>query len=106
MPDPKQTLGDIEAHELPGGEFVVCLERAITEDQYQHLIARLSAMLPGRAVVVLPYGVRMDPAPVLARIEAKLDALIAALAEEDAEPLPLTLDGQQLGAPREPGQPL
>lgn len=41
----------------------------------------------------------------LARIEAKLDILIAALAgeQEEDEPPALTLDGAAAGAPRDPG---
>ena len=43
----------------------------------------------------------------LARIEAKLDVLIAALADEDEDsPLQLTLDGEPLFRDREEGAPL
>lgn len=45
-----------------------------------------------------------DIQAMLERIEAKLDALIAALAEED-EPM-LTLDGDPAGAERDQGRPL
>jgi hypothetical protein len=45
---------------------------------------------------------------VLLRVEAKLDAMLAALAEEqdDAPAFDLTLDGQLCGAAREEGTPL
>ena len=43
----------------------------------------------------------------LARIEAKLDVLIAALSDEDEDsPLQLTLDGESLFRDREEGAPL
>ena len=43
----------------------------------------------------------------LARIEAKLDVLIAALSDEDEHsPLQLTLDGEPLFRDREEGLPL
>lgn len=43
----------------------------------------------------------------LARIEAKLDVLIAALSDEDEDsPLQLTLDGEPLFRDREEGAPL
>lgn len=46
--------------------------------------------------------------PALARIEAKLDALLEALAEEDQrdEAPALTLDGELAGSPRPEGEPL
>ena len=42
----------------------------------------------------------------LERIEAKLNALITALAEDGIEPPIVDLDGNVLGQEREPGQPL
>ena len=43
----------------------------------------------------------------LARIEAKLDVLIAALSDEDEDsPLQLTLDGEMLFCARDEGAPL
>lgn len=44
--------------------------------------------------------------PTLERIERKLDALLAALVEEDEEPVAVTLDGEQAGDERDQGTPL
>lgn len=43
---------------------------------------------------------------ILARIEGKLDTLIQALAADDDEPVPLTLDGEPAGGERDQGQSL
>ena len=43
---------------------------------------------------------------LLARIEAKLDVLIAALSDEDEDQIQLTLDGEPLFRDREEGAPL
>lgn len=42
----------------------------------------------------------------IARVEAKVDALIQALADDDDDEPQLTLDGDTVGAPREQGQSL
>lgn len=49
----------------------------------------------------------MNAPSQLDRIEAKLDALLAALAEEEERDEPAqTLDGEYAGSERDPNQPL
>ena len=64
--------------------------------------------MPGSGVVQSTL-MAVTNAQVLAaveRLEGKVDALLKALADEDQQEVERTLDGDSVGAPREPGQSL
>lgn len=96
------------------GDFVVlrCLRPVTVEEADQiesDIEARLSAKL-GRQVPVLLLASDFEVVNMpgrLAVIEAKLDAIVQALTEDDDEDqMPLTLDGEPAGAERDQSQSL
>jgi hypothetical protein len=65
-------------------------------------------MKPSAMSAARSFRLTMDehPLAILMRIEAKLDILISALAEDDGDEPLLTLDGQPIGGERDQGSPL
>jgi hypothetical protein len=102
-----ETQPDVKV--IPDGDLVLTYERALSADQMEMLREYLPKALPGRRVLVLDGGARLtavDQDAALARIEAKLDQLIEALADEDVQAPALTLDGHPAGAERDQRMPL
>lgn len=85
-------------------ELVLTVPRSLTKGQREFLQAEVARELPGRKVLILDDGMqlgRLGDSEQLARIEAKLDALLKALAEEDEEHDLTSLDGEQFGGERD-----
>ncbi len=109
-------LGDLQRLTIqPGDMFVLTLDFDIDEVTTDRIRAMAQNILGGAHVMVLAPGMQLgavrtkpveDSPPTLARIEAKLDILISALAEDDEEDMVLTLDGQQEGGERDQSQAL
>lgn len=83
----------------------------LSAEQHRLLAQALEARFPDNRVVVLEGGAKLSllsDHEQLTRIEAKLDTLISALAEdgEDEETPALTLDGQQAGGERDQSRSL
>jgi len=68
-------------------------QRNENESQLDRLERKISELMIGMQIAT-------------ARTERKLDALLASLAEEDGEPVAVTLDGEQAGGERDQDQPL
>lgn len=91
------------------GDLVLTVARALTDKQREQLRSSLEDALPGRKVLVLQDGMklgRLGDQEQLARIESKLDTLIAALASDDEDEPQFTLDGDRMPPDRKDGQPL
>lgn len=94
---------------IPDGDLVLTYQRALSEEQKDFLREELKKALPGRRVLVLDGGAQLaavDRDVALARIEAKLDQLLEAIAEDDVQAPALTLDGDPAGAERDQRMPL
>lgn len=86
----------MDSRKLPEGDVAVMFQQILSREQHERIAARLAADFPDRRFLILGGGATIAAVSPdqIDRIEAKLDALIAALAEEDAGDGPaLDLDG-------------
>ena len=63
--------------------IVIETDEVLSSERMARLLDALEGGFPGRKVVVLTNGVRISRDEQLKRIEAKLDALLDAMAEEE-----------------------
>lgn len=92
--------------EIQDGEtaIVVSTPHHISSDQRQHLKEIVRKAFPGRRVLIADGGMQVREVGIeekLDRIEAKLDALIEALAEDDEQEESFDLDGNPIGGQRD-----
>jgi len=100
-------LKDMGQAKLVDGTLVLETEQYFSQRQREQMREHLSVAFPGRRFVVLEGGMRVSRHEQLDRIEAKLDRLLAALAEDEQdEPQGFDLEGQPMPAPRNPTEPL
>ena len=81
--------------------IVIETDEHLSSSRMEMLRDALEAGFPGRKVVVLTNGVRISRDEQLKRIEAKLDAILDALADEPEDMGAVSLD-EQAGAPGRP----
>lgn len=90
---------------------VFSTDQCLSADQHMRLAAHLEMRFPDNRVIVVDGGAKLSllsDNEQLTRIEAKLDTLISALAEDDGEDeaSALTLDGQPAGGERDQSRSL
>lgn len=91
------------------GTVVVECDSNLTLERYERLKADVERAFPGKPVAILGPGLHLHIAQhdSIARLEAKLDVLLDALAGGEDEDQPAhTLDGHPMGRERPEGQPL
>lgn len=107
MTEPQEQILQIEGQEI----VVLSYPCAVHDEQAEHIKRQWAeAGLPGK-LVVLSDGATISVLgrdEKLDRIEAKIDALLDALADEgeEMEQPELTLDGEAVGGERDDSQPL
>lgn len=107
MTEPREQILQIEGREI----VVLSYQGSVSEEQAHALKKKWSeAGMPGE-LIVLCEGATLSVLgrdEKLDRIEAKLDALLEALADEgeEMEQPELTLDGEAVGGERDDTQPL
>lgn len=79
---------------------VIEVDRTLSHDQRIRIMNQAWEAWPERKVIVLEQGMRINRDERLDRIEAKLDALIQALAEDDEDRPTHDLDGHEIPALR------
>lgn len=91
------------------GDLVLTVPHVLSVEQRTRIMGQVEIALPGRKVLILDDGMRIGrvgDAEQLARIESKLDALIAALASDEDDEPQYSLDGDRLPGERAEGMPL
>ena len=100
-------LKDVGQAKLVDGVLVPEAEQSLWPEERDELLKRLSIAFPGRRVVVLEGGMRVSRHEQMDRIEAKLDRLLSALAEDEQDDEQgHDLEGNPLPQPRDPHEPL
>lgn len=102
-------MDDLKVGVVPDGDLVLTVPRPLRVEELDRLRELVRRKLPGRDVMVLGDGMqlrRVDESEQLARIEAKLDALIAALASDEDDEPQYSLDGDLVPGERAEGTPL
>lgn len=104
-------MSELNLKNVPeGSELVITTPQTLSYETARRLREEVQNMLPGRKVLLLSDGLQIhaiDNQAMLVRIESKLDALLAALAEdEEPEADAFDLDGNLLAGERDQSQAL
>ena len=82
----------VDGDMLIDNTIVIETDEVLSSERMARLLDAAEGGFPGRKVVVLTKGVRISRDEQLKRIEAKLDTILDALAEEPEEDQSATLD--------------